>query len=168
MKVVDHNKFRKFEYENEVNPNKYQLGDILYKEYTDENNYTGENQEPEIGVVIQTFDDGDVRTDMWGMCCESEVSMATLEQVDLYRPKLIQEIEIMKLNLTPKQIDAINKIIDYTIEDEREHLEETISNRKDMEVSDLTDDDLFEKYKDDTEVNDHIWFSIYELQKIIK
>lgn len=82
MKVVDHNKFRKFEYENEVNPNKYQLGDILYKE----------EYQPEIGVVIQTFEDGDVRTDMWGMCCESEVSMATLEQIDLYRPELIQEI----------------------------------------------------------------------------
>lgn len=92
MRVVDHNKFRMFEYENEVNPNKYQLGDILYKEYTDENNYTGENQEPEIGVVLQTFEDGDVRTDMWGMCSESEVSMATLEQIDLYRPNLIQEI----------------------------------------------------------------------------
>lgn len=92
MRVVDHNKFRKFEYENEVNPNKYQLGDILFKDYTDENNYTGENQEPEVGVVIQTFEDGDVRTDMWGMCCESEVSMATLEQIDLYRPNLIQEI----------------------------------------------------------------------------
>lgn len=92
MRVVDHNKFRKFEYENEVNPNKYQLGDILFKDYTDENNYTGENQEPEIGVVIQTFEDGDVRTDMWGMCCEGEVSMATLEQIDLYRPNLIQEI----------------------------------------------------------------------------
>ena len=92
MRVTDHNKFRKFNYENEVNPNRYQLGDILYKEYTDENNYTGENQEPEIGVVIQTFDDGDVRTDMWGMCCESEVSLATLEQIDLYRPTLIQDI----------------------------------------------------------------------------
>lgn len=86
MRVTDHNKFRKFDYENEVNPNRYQLGDILYKEYT------GENQEPEIGVVIQTFDDGDVRTDMWGMCSESEVSLATLEQIDLYRPTLIQDI----------------------------------------------------------------------------
>jgi hypothetical protein len=86
MRVTDHNKFRKFDYENEVNPNRYQLGDILYKEYT------GENQEPEIGVVIQTFDDGDVRTDMWGMCSESEVSFATLEQIDLYRPTLIQDI----------------------------------------------------------------------------
>jgi hypothetical protein len=82
MKVVDHNKFRKFDYESEINPNKYQLGDILIKE----------EYHPEIGVVIQTFDDGDVRTDMWGMCSESEVSLATLEQVDLYRPELIQEI----------------------------------------------------------------------------
>jgi hypothetical protein len=92
MKVLNHKEFCHFDYESEVNPNKYQLGDILYKEYTDENNYTGENQEPEIGVVIQTFDDGDVRTDMWGMCSESEVSLATLEQVDLYRPNLIQQI----------------------------------------------------------------------------
>jgi hypothetical protein len=92
MKVLNHKEFCYFDYESEVNPNKYQLGDILYKEYTDENNYTGENQEPEIGVVIQTFDDGDVRTDMWGMCSESEVSLATLEQVDLYRPNLIQQI----------------------------------------------------------------------------
>jgi len=92
MKVLNHKEFCHFDYESEVNPNKYHLGDILYKEYTDENNYTGENQKPEIGVVIQTFDDGDVRTDMWGMCSESEVSLATLEQVDLYRPNLIQQI----------------------------------------------------------------------------
>lgn len=93
IKVSDHNKFRMFEYKSEVNHNKYQLGDILYKEYTDENNYTGENQEPEIGVVIQTFSDGDVRTDMWGMCSESEVLSATIEQINLHRPKLIQEIK---------------------------------------------------------------------------
>lgn len=92
MKVLNHKEFCYFEYESEVNPNKYQLGDVLYKEYTDENNYTGENQEPEIGVVIQTFNDGDVRTDMWGMCSESEVSLATLERVNLYRPNLIQQI----------------------------------------------------------------------------
>ena len=92
MKVLNHKEFCHFDYESEVNPNKYQLGDILYKEYTEENEFTGENQGSEIGVVIQTFSDGDVRTDMWGMCSESEVSLATLEQVDLYRPNLIQEI----------------------------------------------------------------------------
>jgi hypothetical protein len=94
MRVVDHKEFCHFDYESEINPNKYQLGDILYKEYTDENNYTGENQEPEVGVVIQTFSDGDVRTDMWGMCCESEVSMATTEQIDQYRTELFTRIMI--------------------------------------------------------------------------
>jgi hypothetical protein len=94
MKVVNHKKFCYFEYESEVNPNKYQLGDILYKDYTEENNYTGENQEPEIGVVIQTFDDGDVRTDMWGMCSESEVSLATLEQIKKHRLSLMEDILI--------------------------------------------------------------------------
>jgi hypothetical protein len=86
MRVIDHNKFRLFDYENEVNPNKYQLGDILYKEHTDVFS--------NIGVVIQTFSDGDVRTDMWGMCSESEVSMATSEQIDEYRPNLLQQIRI--------------------------------------------------------------------------
>lgn len=94
MKVVNHKKFCYFDYESEVNPNTYQLGDILYKEYTDENNYTGENQEPEIGVVIQTFDDGDVRTDMWGVCCESEVSFATIDQIKKYRLSLMEDIFI--------------------------------------------------------------------------
>lgn len=89
ISVSDHKRFACFEYENETSPG-YQLGVILYKEYTDENNYTGENQEPEIGVVIQTFEDGDVRTDMWGMSCDSEVSQATLEQIRKYRPKLME------------------------------------------------------------------------------
>jgi hypothetical protein len=61
-----------------------------------------------------------------------------------------------KLNLTPEQINAINKIIDYTIGDERTHLEETIFTEYDDDVSSLTDDDLYEKYKKDTEVNHHI------------
>jgi len=92
MKVKDHNQFCKFDYENEINPNKYQLGDVLTKDYS--KLYEGSNQETEIGVVIQTFSDGDVRTDMWGMCSESEVSMSTFEQIDMYRPKLIQELLI--------------------------------------------------------------------------
>ena len=92
MKVKDHNKFRHFDYENETNPHKYQLGDVLTKDYS--KLYEDSEQGVEIGVVIQTFEDGDVRTDMWGMCSESEVSMSTFEQIDMYRPKLIQELLI--------------------------------------------------------------------------
>jgi hypothetical protein len=73
-----------------------------------------------------------------------------------------------KLNLTPKQIDAVNKIIGYTMEDEREHLEEQISDQCDDDVSDLTDDDLYTKFKGNEMVNNHIWFSIYELQTILE
>lgn len=82
MKVRDHNKFRLFDYENQHNQYTYQLGDILTKK----------DDEIQIGVVIQTFDDGDVRTDMWGMCSESEVSMSNISEVEMYRPKLIDEI----------------------------------------------------------------------------
>jgi hypothetical protein len=82
MKVKDHNKFRLFDYENQINPYTYQLGDILTK------NEDGIN----IGVVIQTFNDGDIRTDMWGMCSESEVSMSNISEIEMYRPNLIEEI----------------------------------------------------------------------------
>lgn len=84
LKVTDHNKFKFFEYENEVSTG-YQLGDILFKHYDDGD---------EIGVVIQTFSDGDFRTDMWGMSYESEVRPANIEDIKLWRPKLMEEIKI--------------------------------------------------------------------------
>lgn len=93
ISVSDHKRFACFEYENETSPG-YQLGDVLYKEYDWEDEETGEKQEPEVGVVIQTFSDGDVRTDMWGMCCESEVSPATLTQIKKYRPNLMEYLLI--------------------------------------------------------------------------
>jgi len=93
ISVSDHTRFACFEYESETSPG-YQLGDILHKEYDWEDEETGEKQEPEIGVVIQTFSDGDVRTDMWGMCCESEVTPATLSQIKKYRPNLMEYLLI--------------------------------------------------------------------------
>ena len=93
LKVNNHKEFCYFEYESEVSPN-YQLGDVLYKSYVDENNSTGENQPPEIGVVIQTFNDGDVRTDMWGMCSQSEVRPATIDDIKKYRNELMSSLLI--------------------------------------------------------------------------
>lgn len=83
MYRVNHNNYRLFDYENEPSTS-YQLGDVLYKDY--------ENDLPEIGVVIQTFNDGDVRTDMWGMCSPSEVRPATLDDIKMFRPKLMEQI----------------------------------------------------------------------------
>jgi hypothetical protein len=92
ISVSDHKRFTCFEYENETSPG-YQLGDILYKEYPEEDN-PEDTMEPEIGVVIQTFEDGDVRTDMWGMSCDDEVSQATLVQIKKYRPSLMEYLLI--------------------------------------------------------------------------
>ena len=93
LKVNDHNKFRYFDYENEINLNKYQLGDVLLKSYKELYPESDNQQDDEIGVVIQTFEDGDVRTDMWGMCSESEVRYANYNDIELLRPNLIQELK---------------------------------------------------------------------------
>ena len=93
LKVTDYNKFRKFDYENEINPNQYQLGDVLLKSYRELYADSENEQDDEIGVVIQTFEDGDVRTDMWGMCSESEVRYATHKEVEVLRPFLIHDLK---------------------------------------------------------------------------
>jgi hypothetical protein len=86
LKVKDHNKYRMFDYENEPCMT-YQLGDVLLKNYED-------SDRPEIGVVIQTFSDGDFRTDMWGMSSYSEVLRAKLSDVKEYRPDLLLDLVI--------------------------------------------------------------------------
>ena len=91
LKVTDHKNFCYFDYENEVSP-KYQLGDILTKDYS--KLYKDSEQGIEIGVVIQTFSDGDFRTDMWGMSSESEVSPSTILEIKKYRSKLMEHLVI--------------------------------------------------------------------------
>ncbi len=86
LKVKDHNKYRMFDYENEPCMT-YQLGDVLLKNHED-------SDRPEIGVVIQTFSDGDFRTDMWGMSSYSEVLRAKLSDVKEYRPDLLLDLVI--------------------------------------------------------------------------
>ena len=86
LKVTDHKKYRHFDYESEPSTT-YQLGDVLLKKYDDE-------LSSEIGVVIQTFSDGDFRTDMWGMSSYSEVLRAKLSDVKEYRPDLLSDLII--------------------------------------------------------------------------
>ena len=90
LKVKNHKEFCFFEYESETSPT-YQLGDVLTKDYSK----LYEDSEPdnvEVGVVIQTFDDGEFRTDMWGMSSESEVSPSTILEIKKYRPKLMESL----------------------------------------------------------------------------
>ena len=91
IQVTDYKNFCYFDYENEISP-KYQLGDILTKDYS--KLYEDSEQGIEIGVVIQTFSDGDFRTDMWGMSSESEVRPATFKEVEVLRPFLLKDLVI--------------------------------------------------------------------------
>ena len=91
LKVTNHKDFCYFDYENETSPT-YQLGDVLTKDYS--KLYKDSEQGIEIGVVIQTFDDGEFRTDMWGMSCESEVSPSTILEIKKHRPKLLDNLLI--------------------------------------------------------------------------
>ena len=91
IQVTDYKNFCYFDYENEISP-KYQLGDVLTKDYS--KLYEDSEQGIEIGVVIQTFSDGDFRTDMWGMSSESEVRPATFKEVEVLRPFLLKDLVI--------------------------------------------------------------------------
>ena len=73
-----------------------------------------------------------------------------------------------QVKFNERQIILINNIINYNINEERSHLEEQIDVVDDVEPEELTDADLYDKYKDDETVNDHIWFSLYELQQFIE
>jgi hypothetical protein len=75
--VVDHNKFRRFNYINSPSAN-FQLGQIIINPKTNE-----------IGVVIQTHSDDECRTDMFGNCDASEVGYATLQEIQEHRPELL-------------------------------------------------------------------------------
>lgn len=103
MKVKDHKKFCCFEYESDMSNTNFQLGDIVTKESEDG---------IEIGVVIQLHDDGDFRTDMFGNASPSEVKLSTLEDIELYRNELLDEIELKVFRITYRMeyyIDAINE-----------------------------------------------------------
>ena len=84
LKVKDHNNYRLFDYKNEQS-NTYQLGDIVCKK-------GGRYNKPEIGIVIQTFSDGEFRTDMFGMSYKDEVRAAKMIDIIKYRPSIQYDI----------------------------------------------------------------------------
>lgn len=95
IRVKDHKKFCAFNYISEPS-NTFQLGDVVAKHVLDEDYLpTGEFA---IGVVIQTFDASDFRTDMWGVDCISVgIWAATLEQITQDRKDLLPDLEVTTL-----------------------------------------------------------------------
>ncbi len=86
MRVNNHLDFVCFDYES-VPTNNVCLGDVIIKDV--------DVRTTEIGVVIQTYSDGEFRTDMFGNdCFRTGVRIATLEEVHEYRPELIKDLDI--------------------------------------------------------------------------
>lgn len=86
-RVNNHRIFAYFNYVSEPN-NTYMLGDVVSKTYEDEDGKIT----VEIGVVIQTYSNGEYRTDMYGNSCADEDMPATLSEIREYRPELLEYI----------------------------------------------------------------------------
>ena len=98
LKVRNHKHFAAFDYEQSTHPD-VELGDVIFRDRHPE----FPQIDPEIGVVIQTFDDRQFRTDMWGNTnldptgkYGQVVTFATLDQVREYRPKLVDHVLLVK------------------------------------------------------------------------
>ena len=83
--VVDYRKYAHFNYsQTPSEDDQYGLGDVVIKE--------GEGKEiSEIGVIIQAHGNDEYRTCMFGNCCESEIRLATVEEIKTFRPQLLAE-----------------------------------------------------------------------------
>lgn len=66
-------------YDNAVTNAAYNLGDVVI------------NDDNEIGVVIQLHGNGEFRVDMFGNTSDSEVRMASDEEIKKYRPNILTE-----------------------------------------------------------------------------
>lgn len=76
------------------------------------------------------------------------------------------------MELTKRQIELINDIVEYIIDDERDHLEEEICSMdytdEELEgLSDLTDEQLF-KFCKTNDITEHIWLNLFELKQSIQ
>jgi hypothetical protein len=47
------------------------------------------NNDNEIGVIIQRHSGNEYRTDMFGNCCISEIREATKQEIEQFRPQLL-------------------------------------------------------------------------------
>ena len=87
MKVHDYNKFKLFDYVQywdgkTKKSDKFGLGDVVL------------NDEDEIGVIIQCHGRKEYRTDMFGNCCEDELTFASVEDVILLRPEIFNDLKL--------------------------------------------------------------------------
>ena len=77
---LDYRNYALFEYNSTTSPkDTFRLGDLVKKKETGE-----------IGVIIQVHSPNEYRTDMWGNASDSEMVLATQEDVDARRKELLK------------------------------------------------------------------------------
>jgi exosome complex RNA-binding protein Csl4 len=80
MTLRNHKEYAAFQYESHMtNECPYVLGDVVI------------NEENEVGVIIQIHDDNEYRTDQFGNTHISQVRMATNEEIQKFRPNILNE-----------------------------------------------------------------------------
>lgn len=81
MNLSNYTDYAAFEYENNISDkDDYQLGDVVIND-----------EQQEIGVIIQVHSRDEFRTDMFGNCCSEEIRLATQFDIDTHRPNLLNE-----------------------------------------------------------------------------
>jgi hypothetical protein len=70
------------------------------------------------------------------------------------------------MKITTEQKEAIRKVVDYSIEDERTNLEEHIATMWDIDATELEDKELYQMCKE-KEV-EHIWCELHVLNTLIE
>lgn len=101
MKVKDYKKFAKFNYTSNLDcENIFSLGEIVI------------NKDNEIGVILQIHDDFDLRTDMFGNECITNLQVATIEQIKKFRFDLIKYIDASEIK---KDIENSKELVKETI-----------------------------------------------------
>jgi hypothetical protein len=70
------------------------------------------------------------------------------------------------MKITAEQKEAIRKVVDYSIEEERTHLEEHVATMWDIDATEFEDKALHEFCQDRGVV--HIWNEFYILRRLIE
>jgi hypothetical protein len=119
MKVKDYLKFAMCEYNNGTSQH-YELGDIVFKKadplYEDED---------EVGIIIQVHDEFEYRTDMFGNCHHSELSLATYEEIHKHRPYLLEV-------LVPEPVEEIWERLGNTPINDSDEIDEVFMMNRDV------------------------------------
>jgi hypothetical protein len=68
------------------------------------------------------------------------------------------------MNISQEQKDSIRKVVTYSIEDERTHLEEHIATMWDDDATEMDDKTLVQYCKDKSV--EHIWLELFNLSTI--